>query len=277
MAHGTTGMNTRTSPGGPTIAISVSDSPDLPLLGMGDRHLHRAMNGMATYLLSYGYRLAYGGDLRREGFTEELFEIASRYQPDQPDPTPPVIDYLAWPVWIAIPRPELRDLADRLVGIAKIVCLTRDGAEVERLRYPSSPPTGLQVESALTAMRRRMLQDADARVVLGGKVTNFQGRMPGVAEEALMSLQQREPLYLLGGFGGCARHIAQAIGLAEPIRGSTPASWEQLDAFRPYANDVGDLNNGLDFNENRTLAGTPYIQEAIALILRGLHRLARTA
>ena len=270
-------MNTRTSPGGLTIAISVSDSPDLPLLGMGNRHLHRAMNGMATYLLSYGYRLAYGGDLRRGGFTEELFEIASHYQADQPDSTPPVIDYLAWPVWIAIPRSELRDLADRLVGVAKIVCLTRDGSEVERLRYPRSSPTGPQVASALTAMRRRMLQDADARVVLGGKVINYQGRMPGVAEEALMSLQQREPLYLLGGFGGCARHIAQVMGLAEPICGSSLPSWEQLDAFRSYEDGVGDFNNGLDADENRTLAGTPYIQEAIALILRGLHRLARTA
>ena len=270
-------MNTSTGPSGLTIAISVSDSVDLPLLGMGSRHLHRVMNGMATYLISYGYRLAYGGDLRREGFTEELFEIASRYQPDQPDPTPPVIDYLAWPVWIAIPRPELRNLAKRLAGIAKIVCLTRDGEAVERLRYPRESPTGPQVASALTAMRRKMLRDVDARVVLGGTVTDYKGCMPGVAEEALMSLKQREPLYLLGGFGGCARHIAQALGLAGPIPGSLPPSWEQLDAFRSYANAVGDLNNGLGADENRVLAETPFIHVAIALILRGMHRMARTA
>ena len=113
------------------IAISVSDSPDLALLGMGDRHVHRAMNGLATYLLSYGYHLAYGGDLRRGGFTEELFEIASRYdpQPTGTEPTPPVTDYLAWPVWTAIPRHELQQLSDRLAGVARIVYLSRDGSD----------------------------------------------------------------------------------------------------------------------------------------------------
>ena len=43
------------------IAISISESPDLPRLGMSGRHLARAMETMATYLLSSGYRLAYGG------------------------------------------------------------------------------------------------------------------------------------------------------------------------------------------------------------------------
>ena len=66
-----------------TIAISISESPDLSLLGMSDRHLRRAMEAMATYLLSFGYRLAYGGDLRRGGFTEQLFELVSRYDRSQ--------------------------------------------------------------------------------------------------------------------------------------------------------------------------------------------------
>ena len=269
-------MNAAATPVAPTIAISVSDSPDLTLLGMGDRHLHRAMNGLATYLLSYGYRLAYGGDLRYGGFTEELFEIACRYdRPTGPDPTPPVTDYLAWPVWTAIPRPELRDLSKRLFGVAKVVYLSRDGAELGRLRYPSSAPTPLQVATALTAMRMTMLRDADARVVLGGRVAGYQGRMPGVAEEALISLQHHKPLYVLGGFGGCARDIAHAMRFADPIAGTSPPSWDQLDEFTPYVGEAGDLNNGLDAAENRTLAQTPYIHEAIALVLRGLHRLAR--
>ena len=43
-----------------SIAISISESPDLPRLGMSGRHLTRAMETMATCLLSSGYRLAYG-------------------------------------------------------------------------------------------------------------------------------------------------------------------------------------------------------------------------
>ena len=279
MAHGHARV-TSTAPPAATIAISVSDSPDLALLGMGDRHLHRAMNSLATYLLSYGYHLAYGGDLRRGGFTEELFEIASRYdrRPAGAEPAPSVTDYLAWPVWTAIPRHELRELSDRLAGVARIVYLSRDGAELGRLRYPSSPADPPQVASALTAMRIAMLHDADARIVLGGRVAGYHGRMPGVAEEALMSLHHHKPLYVLGGFGGCARDIAYAMRLADPIVGTPPPSWARLVDFTPFAEDASsELNNGLDTLENHTLAQTPYIQEAIALVLRGLSRLAKDA
>lgn len=269
-------MTNTAAPAAPTIAISVSDSPDLALLGMGDRHLHRAMNGLATYLLSYGYHIAYGGDLRRGGFTEELFEIASRYdhQPTGSEPTPPVTDYLAWPVWTAIPQDELRELSNRLAGVARIVYLSRDGTELGRLRYPSSPAKPPQVAAALTAMRVTMVHDAAARIVLGGRVTDYQGRMPGVAEEALISLQHHKPLYVLGGFGGCARDIAYAMRLADPIAGTVPPSWDRLDDFAPFGEGASQLNNGLDTPENSILAQTPYIQEAIALVLRGLRRLA---
>ena len=64
-----------------TIAISISESPDLTRLGMSDRHLTGAMETMATYLLSFGYRLAYGGDLRQGGFTEQLFELVRPLRP----------------------------------------------------------------------------------------------------------------------------------------------------------------------------------------------------
>ena len=260
-----------------TIAVSVSDSPDLASLGMGERHLHRAMNGLATYLLSYGYRLAYGGDLRRGGFTEELFEIASRYnQPTGPEPTPPVTDYLAWPVWTAIPRPELRDLSERLAGVAKIVHLSRNGSELGRLRYPSSPPQPLQIAMALTAMRLTMVREADARIVLGGRIAGYLGRMPGIAEEALISLEHHKPLYVLGGFGGCARDIAHAMRLADPIAGTSLPSWDRRGDFTAFARDASELNNGLDASENRALAQTPYIHDAIALVLRGLNRLTRS-
>lgn len=269
-------MTTTIALSAPTIAISVSDSPDLAMLGMAERHLHRAMNGLATYLLSYGYHLAYGGDLRRGGFTEELFEIASRYhQPAGTEQTPPVTDYLAWPVWTAIPRHELRDLSDRLAGVARIVYLSPDGAELDRLRYPSSASEPPKVASALTAMRVTMTHDADARIVLGGRVTGYSGRMPGVAEEALISLQHHKPLYVLGGFGGCARDIAYAMRLADPIGETSPPSWDRLNDFTSVAEDIGDLNNGLDEPENRALAQTPHIHDAIALVLRGLQRLSR--
>ena len=62
-----------------TIGISISDSPDMKMLGLGNGHLRDAMTEVATYLMSSGEDLAYGGDLRENGFTWTLFELASRY------------------------------------------------------------------------------------------------------------------------------------------------------------------------------------------------------
>ena len=271
-------VNTTKTQETPVIAISVSDSPDLPSLGMGERHIHRAMNSLATYLLSYGYRLAYGGDLRHGGFTEELFEIASRYDRlNGKEPNPPVTDYLAWPVWTSVSSSDLRDLGERLKYVGKVVCLSSDGFELSSLDYPSptKEPTKSQAADALTAMRMKMLCDTDARIVLGGRIEGYLGSMPGVAEEALISLQHRKPLYVLGGFGGCARDIAATMQLADPVAGTSTRFWSGRDNFIPFSGDVCALNNGLNQDENSTLAETPYIHRAIELVLRGLRRLAQ--
>lgn len=50
-------------------AISVSDSPDLAILGFGESHLRNAMADLALFMLAEGMNLVYGGDLREHGFT----------------------------------------------------------------------------------------------------------------------------------------------------------------------------------------------------------------
>lgn len=253
-----------------TIAISISESPDMSLLGMSDRHLRRAMEMVATYLLSFGYRLAYGGDLRRGGFTEQLFELVSRYdRSQQSQGRPGVTDYLPWSECASISYQGYRDLSKRLGNTAEIKCLAQDGTVLEHFESPENPMENKdEVASSLTAMRRTMLRKTSARVVLGGRIEGYQGSMPGVAEEALLTLQAGKPLYLLGGFGGCARDIAEALHLVDPLYKPPRSSWNGHEAFRRF--DADTLNNGLDYKENRTLARTPHIRQAVALVLRGL-------
>ena len=253
-----------------TIAISISESPDLSLLGMSDRHLKRAMETVATYLLSFGYRLAYGGDLRRGGFTEQLFELVSRYdRSQQSQERPGVTDYLPWSECASISSQGYRDLSDRLGKTAEIKCLSQDGTVLERFEFPKVPLDDKdKIASSLTAMRHTMLQETSARVVLGGRIEGYQGSMPGVAEEALLTLQAGKPLYLLGGFGGCARDIAEALHLVDPLYNPPRSSWDGHEAFRRF--DADKLNNGLDYEENCTLARTSHIRQAVALVLRGL-------
>ncbi len=64
------------------VAISISDSPDMAVLGLAEEHLRDAMAEVARHLLAMGARLVYGGDLRAYGFTELLFELVARHRRD---------------------------------------------------------------------------------------------------------------------------------------------------------------------------------------------------
>ena len=80
----------------PAVGISVSESPDLGVLGLSGGHLRDAMAEIALHLLASGRSLAYGGDLRQHGFTELLAELVGRYG-DHPrhGGTIVITDYLA--------------------------------------------------------------------------------------------------------------------------------------------------------------------------------------
>ncbi|MNG01693.1 hypothetical protein D3C84_846860 [compost metagenome] len=122
-------------------------------------------------------------------------------------------------------------------------------------------------------MRITMMSNSDARIVVGGRVEGYKGTMPGVAEEALLSLRAGKPIFLVGGFGGCARDIAETLGLIQPRPTSNPG-WTNRSEFAAFT--TADLNNGLTDEENATLAYTPHVDQAITLILRGMMQLVKT-
>lgn len=258
------------------IAISTSESPDMPALGLSEGHLRDAMAEIARHLLASGARLVYGGDLRQHGFSELLFELVARHYrgPDEGDGSVGVTNYLAWPVHIMQSVSDLEAALADLEGSAELVCLRLDGTRLPIAeRRGLIPRQAMETEwsNGLTAMRRTMLAETDARIVLGGRVDKYKGVMPGIAEEALLSLQGRQPLYLMGGFGGCARDIAETIGLVPPWAASR-AMWPGRTEF--YSFSAASLNNGLTVEENSTLVCTPHVDQAVTFILRGLLRVA---
>lgn len=148
-------------------------------------------------------------------------------------------------------------------------------------------------------MRERITQASQARLVLGGKLTGFAGLVPGVVEEAWLSLKSRHPLFLAGGFGGAARAVADLLlGTARP---EFDGDWARqtvadYDASRAlYDQHGGDfvtleqmgldiqtsraqglaaaLNNGLDEAENRELMLATDPTQIARLVLTGLGRL----
>lgn len=143
--------------------------------------------------------------------------------------------------------------------------------------------------------------------MLGGKVEGYRGFIPGIFEEALLSLEKRSPLYLLGGFGGATEVLAEAL-LADPSAalpkalqeewqrqntpglallknadGSLAASTSALlralhEAIHAARGQLAKaLNNGLDEADNRRLLTTRDMRGALGLVHKGLAQLGLMA
>ena len=254
-----------------TIAISFSESPEMAALGLGEGHLRDAVAELASYLLASASRLAHGGDLRRRGFTDLLFELVMRYT-GEGESCVRVTDYLAWPVHVGMSGPELQALSAGVRGFASLALIGPDGRRMsmdERLQLPSRLPGEDEWAAGLTSMRRAMCEDTDARIALGGRVEGYRGDMPDIAEEALLSLQAGQPLFLVGGSGGCSRDIAETMGLAEAWSNDR-ADWQDRQRFKCYG--PSSLRNGLTLEENRLLVRSQHLDQIVPLILRGMRR-----
>jgi hypothetical protein len=271
---------------GRTVGISVSESPDLGRLDLLESHVTVILGEIARVVLASGGTLAYGGRPDPGGYTAFLLSELQRYGHRGPDPLLKV--YLAWSEHQRLTRDELAERLD--VGSwGEVICLDPDGRVIPEPLANRSPAadTGLDdtlKRRALTAMRRVMAENTDGRVLLGGKRSGFAGVMPGLMEEALLTLQAGTPLYLAAGLGGVTVDIVRALDVddcawlppdpdAGPEDPRLAAGRARLAAER-NAPEWGGLRNGLSDDENRRLAVTHRPGEIATLVVLGLGRLA---
>ncbi|WP_109316746.1 hypothetical protein [Pseudovibrio ascidiaceicola] len=258
-----------------SVAISISEADDMHIHGFTDLHLRDAMTILASHLLSQQLCLVYGGDLRANGFTKLLFELVARYQNSQrANPRATFIkNCIAWPVHINMPFAKLQALEEELRHIAQIQLFDLDGKKLSlnvRKASTTHKPCENEWIVGLSSMRTTISKSVNAQIVLGGRTENYKGALPGIAEEALLAIKNDVPLYLLGGFGGCTLDICETLKITAPWRQEKRA-WAGKREFLNYSEQ--SLNNGLTTSENRLLSSTPYINQAIPLILTGLKRL----
>jgi hypothetical protein len=276
------------------VAISIGDSEDLADLGYGPEHLDALNLRLARALLADGLRLAYGGVLNpREGqpleqqksFLRQLIDIVAEQAAPRTEAA--LVSYLPWP-WHTSITVSLRA---HYHGVIQFVPVDPPSGTCERedQRYDWA------MADACTAMRFRMTDGLDARVVLGGKRRGWAGTLPGIAEEVMLAVEAERPVFLLGGFGGCAGAIAGYLvgdsdALPEDLtldghRGSprlgkvaacAPADTVE-DAFarlagvlRALRQDLGRLRNGLTAEENARLMRTENVRVILSLVRRGL-------
>lgn len=203
---------------GVTVALSVSDTADLPRLGLHAKHAEYAVAEIARAVLTTGGNLAYGGRIRPSGFTQFLMHELRRYGVRGHRLTICV----AHPEHRALTLSELKQLDETLEPSCRLRFLDPDGNEVDyrsgRDETPDPPPDPDEAAAAYSAMRRYMTTISHARVVVGGQLAGFKGALPGIIEEVIATLRVSQPLYVAGGFGGAAALVARALDLGD-------ASW----------------------------------------------------
>lgn len=287
---------------GKKIGISISDPSNEELISIGQnrKHLVQFSQDIARHLLAREATLIYGGDLRPDGFTQFIFNEAQVLKARMHSQNNIHIkNYIAWPIYN-------NDSVDIKSWKAEYI----DVAEMVEFPYPEDvkdlipdgdyflPPTNSQNlyvwSRCLTEMRKKMIEDCNIRICAGGRHYGYKGKMPGVLEEIAIAIKTKCPLFLMGGFGGITNSVCKLIQtkiLPEELTLDwqiqyNPGYKQLLDfcASRDLQYSVNynelieviknaDLNNGLSKEDNDRLFVTPFMDEALNLIFKGIRNL----
>ena len=233
-------------------------------------------------MLLSGGQIVYGGHLDSSGYTSFLqAEIEKYARRDQP-----LVVCLAWPEHRRLPLLDLVAAEQSIALFGRIVYLDPAGEPIardfDRGELADPVDNSEQVKQSLSGLREYMTAHTDARMLLGGRRSGFQGRYPGILEEALFAVAAGQPLFLASGFGGVTMNIARVLGLDPDGRfahlGATDDADERLreglELIVAKAREVGwqAQANGLTDEENLRLAASYRPSEVASYVALGLGR-----
>lgn len=281
------------------IGISISDYKEDQFESHNQHidELRRLSQVIASHLLSRKHTLIYGGDLRDDGFTQFILDEAMIIQNRLKDESVRVENHLAWPIYL---DDKVKSFQAKYHGVLytnyHIIPDNIVKNEKEYLK-PNGPENKYIWSRCLTEMRAQSIKSSDVRIFAGGKCEGYLGKMPGLLEEFLIALELNKPIYLLGGFGGITQKIADSI-LNKRIEDQLTEDWQIQNNVEYFSlqkiasktqhgadykriekiiisKEVEQLvnNTGLNISEYQKLMKTPFIDEAVHLILKGLSNL----
>ena len=296
---------------GCVINLSISESEDSPQRGFPSSQVNRTTLQVVAALFGQGASVVFGHDWREDGIMEAVYGFARQVRAPIPlspgqaaaDAQPLLWNLLPWPDKPYLPERDLEQLSStlrvELAGLPKEL-EAFDGEA--RGVGPSNALYQYIRARALTYLRHRLNDACHVRFCLGGRVSGYAGRYPGVIEEAFLAIRDKKPLYLAGFLGGATEQVVDAIEGTQmtddfcrptPLQGlyEAPAVNESdgttrddrvIDraavwkAFAEAGREKIAATNGLTIEENDELFHTPVIDRAIELVLIGLSRLKPT-
>jgi hypothetical protein len=234
---------------GRRIGISISETDDLPALGLGNEIVNGLTVDLARRLIALGASVVLGHNWRTGGIMEAVARFALSYK-SQSGPTeqPLIFNYLAFPDKPSLSESDRKEL-ESIVSIGTIQWtddILRALGEASRpidfgqygkriiVDLAKSLPPDLRRAFDLAAMRFTLTQQCDTRLVIGGRTRNYQGLAPGIIEEAWWTILLGKKLVVCSGMGGAACAIIAP--------GSPQAQEVMRDEFHPlaraYLNDL---------------------------------------
>lgn len=279
---------------GKSIAISVSENEDLEKLGFTVQHLNDITIEIARHIIANDGKALYGGDLRQNGFTTLFSELSNQYKRINDD-TSGFSNYFVFPN------------SKQLTRSARIHFLSKN-IEIHEVEDPKGlsidynsmydPKTNIEhryiYSECFKEMRIQMAIDCTARILVGGKITNYLGYIPGVIEEALHTLRENKPLYLVGAFGGATEKLIKLVKgeTVKELTNDFQYNTDFLNEFKDYVGskcdytnydllktelskfDVKKLSelNGLSEEENEILFTSKNIHQIMYLLMKGLKK-----
>lgn len=241
MEYASVGLNLE----GKHIAISISNSEDAHKYGVGQEMLDDISIEISKHILKAGGKMIYGGVLRDGSFTELFANLSDQYGAFEKSAS--MVRYfknfIAWPYYEAITAADENKYEHNRVELVRV--------EKEK-----------DEQTSLTKMRVEMENNTHARIVVGGRLIGYSGRMPGIIEEFKIAIEAGHPVYLVGGFGGAARYAADVLSGA--IEAEDSFAW--MNGLK-----ITNLQNGLSDDENKRLFVSTNAMEIVSLILKGLN------
>jgi hypothetical protein len=271
------------------IAFSIAfEEENLLARGMGFEHLSDLLIRLARILIREGADLAYGGNWEEtpENFTYLLLRLIAAEQQDtswsdQDARNSKLYNHLPWPHYL----PVTAGIEAQWINSCRIVRVTQELAGIAKADIvpdaeagSDSPQARFNAAVTLSAMRRLMMEGmtldipdvepeiirpVTARILLGGKAETYSGFMPGIFEEALVTMKRERPVYILGGFGGAAECLARAIlGSGEDTLETLAIGWHRRrnpklralqEASRQFDFPAGAQSSESLFDELRAL------------------------
>lgn len=274
------------------IAISVSESENLEFLGLSQTMLRDLTVELSRHILIAKGRMVYGGDLRKDGYTELFKELSYQYgQFEKTDSSHIYFDnYLSWPITTKLTEGVEADYKHNRVRLIKVSRADECEGNVKLEEF--LPPVGdsnlFLWGQSLTKMRQTMEEAVSARIIVGGRTGGFKGKMAGLLEEFKLAKEKNHPVFLVGGFGGISGMLCAAIrreitsnafvdkackyDYYESLYKYYAAKGQPIDYSWIDGLSIKDLNNGLSIEANKRLFVSTNIMEIVSIILNGLSK-----